>query len=170
MMNAFLITSPCRHGRRNIKLLNSDIQDWNITFVDTGTQSNIGERLKTIEGYLKDEEAFLANYTDGLTDAPLPEIIENFERNKSIASFLSVPPSQSFHSVIAQADGTVKSIEPVSTSGVRMNGGFFVFRKEFFDYLGQGEELVEEPFQRLIKNAKLSAYSYDGFLKLHRHL
>src|SRR5215470_8642056 len=62
-------------GGKNMKLFNSDIQDWRITFVDTGMTSNIGQRLKAVEKHLEGEEMFLANYTDGLSDLPLPEYI-----------------------------------------------------------------------------------------------
>src|ERR1700728_3624546 len=64
-------------GGKKVDLLNSDIDDWNITFVDTGTGSNIGERLKAVEKYLEGEEEFLANYSDGVTDLPLPAQIEH---------------------------------------------------------------------------------------------
>ncbi|MEQ8824552.1 MAG: sugar phosphate nucleotidyltransferase [Filomicrobium sp.] len=157
--NDFVISS----GGSNVELLSSDIHDWRITFVDTGMRSNIGERLKAVEKHLEGEEEFLANYTDGLSDAPLPEMIESFRRQNSIASFVSVKPSHSFHSITAGENGVVETIEPIADSGALMNGGFFVFRKEFFDYLGPGEEIVEEPFQRLIKEGKLSTYIHDGF-------
>lgn len=157
--NDFVLTS----GGQSVELLNSDIHDWKITFVDTGIRSNIGQRLKAVRQHLAGEEEFLANYTDGLSDVHLPDVIESFRRKKSTASFLSVKPSQSFHSVKILADGTVGGIEPVSKSGLLMNGGFFVFRKEFFDYLNEGEELIEEPFRRLIQERKLSTYSYEGF-------
>jgi glucose-1-phosphate cytidylyltransferase len=157
--NNFVLSS----GGKSVELLNSDIDDWKITFVDTGIQSSIGERLKAVEHLLTDEEEFLANYTDGLSDVHLPDMINSFRRSDAIASFLSVHPSQSFHAVKTHADGKVSSIAPVSKSGMLMNGGFFVFRNEIFDHMNQGEELVEEPFQRLIEAGKLSTYPYDGF-------
>src|SRR4030043_626884 len=58
-------------GGKNIKLLNSDIDEWKITFVDTGVNSNIGMRLMKIKDHLKNEKMFLANYSDGLTDMHL---------------------------------------------------------------------------------------------------
>ena len=62
------------NGGKELRLLNRDIEDWNITFVDTGIMSNIGQRLKAVEAHLEGEEVFLANYTDGLTDLPLDDI------------------------------------------------------------------------------------------------
>ncbi len=150
-------------GGRSVELLKSDIHDWKITFVDTGMRSNIGQRLKAVEPHLAGEEAFLANYTDGLSDLHLPDMIDTFRDTQATASFPSVKPSQSFHAVQTLEDGTVSTIEPVAKSGMLMNGGFFAFRNSIFDVLNEGEELVEEPFQRLIQAGQLSTYAYDGF-------
>jgi len=150
-------------GGKNLQLLNSDIQDWKITFVDTGVTSNIGQRLKMVEQHLAGEEVFLANYTDGLTDLPLPSLIDTFLKQDKAASFLCIKPAQSFHIVSLRDDGLVKEIQDVNESGMRINGGYFVFRKEIFDYIHASEELVYEPFQRLIREEKLIAYKYDGF-------
>ena len=157
--NDFVLTS----GGNSVELLNSDIHDWKITFVDTGMQSNIGQRLKAVESHLEGEDEFLANYADGLSDIHLPDAIDSFRKSKSVASFLSVKPSQSFHSVHTDANGKVSGIKPVAESGMLMNGGFFTFRKEIFQYLHEGEELVEEPFRRLIREGKLSTHMHDGF-------
>ena len=150
-------------GGKTLELLNSDIQDWKITFVDTGLNSNIGQRFKAIEKYLEGEEAFLANYSDGLTDLFLPKLLDDFYKQDKIASFLCVKPSQSFHLVSMKEDGVVNEIRDVKQAGIRINGGYFVFKKEIFKYINQGEELVVEPFQRLIKMEQLIAYNYDGF-------
>src|SRR5215475_15518311 len=77
-------------GGKNMMLFNSDIQDWRITFVDTGMASNIGQRLKAVERHLEGEETFLANYSDGLSDLPLSEYIAHFIDKGRIASFLCV--------------------------------------------------------------------------------
>ena len=150
-------------GGRKVQLVNSDIEDWKITFVDTGLSSNIGQRFKAIEKYLEGEEVFLANYSDGLTDLSLLEYIEEFYKHDTIASFLCVKPSQSFHLVSMQANGLVTDIQDVNQAGLRINGGYFIFRKQIFDYIKSGEDLVVEPFQRLIKIQQLIAYNYNGF-------
>ena len=150
-------------GGSQIDLLNSDIDDWSITFVDTGVSSNIGQRLKAVEPHVRGEEAFLANYTDGLTDAHLPDLIGCLYDNDAVATFLSVKPSQSFHAVATNDDSEVVAMEPIAETGVWMNGGFFAFRSEIFDYLEDGEELVEEPFRRLIQRGLLRTVRYGGF-------
>ena len=150
-------------GARNIELLSRDIDDWNITFVDTGLTSNVGMRLRAVQKHLKGEEMFLANYTDGLSDVPLPSVIKAFKQSTATACFVSVKPRASFHMIEADEVGHVKSIEHIGKSGFRMNGGFFVLRSDVFDYMRDGEELVEDPFRRLIAEGKLMAYRHDGF-------
>jgi glucose-1-phosphate cytidylyltransferase len=150
------------NGGNKLKLLNSDIHDWNITFVDTGISSNIGQRLKAIEPYLEGESMFLANYSDGLTDMPLPEYIDYFMQRDKIGSFLAVTPSQSYH--VVSVDGELAGgIRPIAETGILINAGFFIFRTEIFDYMEEGEELVVQPFQRLIQQQQLLAYKYQGY-------
>jgi glucose-1-phosphate cytidylyltransferase len=157
--NDFVLT----RGGKNIELLTSDIDDWRITFVDTGLKSNIGMRLKAVERHLAGEEVFLANYTDGLCDVPLPELIGRFKQSDAVASFVSVKPRASFHMVTTDEAGRVKSIDHVTKMGARINGGFFVLRQEIFRYMEVGDELVEAPFRRLIAKNKLLAYPHEGF-------
>ena len=149
-------------GGRRRDLLNSDIADWRITFIETGLNSNIGERLKAVERHVAGEEMFLANYSDGLTDLPLPAQIDDLRRRDKIASFISVKPNLSYH-FVATRDGVVTSFRDIAQSGLRVNGGFFIFKREIFDYMRAGEELVMEPFQRLVDANQLVAYDYDGF-------
>ena len=151
------------NGGRQRELLSSDIQDWRITFVDTGLNSNIGQRLKAVEKHLKGEKTFLANYADGLTDCPLPEHLEHFCTHDKVGSFLCVKPNLSYHFVMASDGGVVTDFRDLAQSGIRVNGGFFIFKQEIFRYLHEGEELVLEPFQRLARERQLLAYNYDGF-------
>lgn len=150
-------------GGKTLQLLSSDIHDWRITFVDTGMNSNIGQRLKMVENYLDGEEVFLANYTDGLTDIPLPEVIDQFQKEGKTASFVSVKPTYSFHVVALKEDGKVEAIQHITRSGIFINGGYFVFRKDIFRYIQNGEELVNEPFHRLIEKGELISYRHNGF-------
>jgi len=150
-------------GGRELNLESSDIHDWTITFVDTGLSSNIGERLKFIEKYVAQEEFFLVNYTDGLTNLPLNEYVDYFLKKRKIASFVSMKPNQSFHVVSFGENEEVTAIEHLTQSGIWINGGYYIFRKEIFEYINDGEELVEEPFRRLIRKDELVTYKYDGF-------
>jgi len=150
-------------GGKKLELMASDIHDWKITFVETGLQSNIGQRLKAVERIVGDAPEFLANYSDGLSNLPLPNQLEEFRSQDAVASFVSVKPNLSYHLVSSEPDGLVTSIEDIQRTPVRINGGFFVFRREIFDHIRDGEELVREPFQRLVRERRLRAHQYDGF-------
>jgi glucose-1-phosphate cytidylyltransferase len=159
MTNDFVLSD----GGRTIELLRSDIDSWRITFVDTGLHSNIGQRLTRVREHLGSDEVFLANYSDGLSDLPLDRVVEDFRARKLVATFASVRPAQSFHVVQSAPDGLVSSMGPMQSGDIRINGGFFVLRREVFDYIQPGEELVEKPFARLIEKRLLATYRYDGF-------
>jgi glucose-1-phosphate cytidylyltransferase len=152
-----------RNGGKDLQVFNSDIHDWTITFVDTGTNSNIGQRLRAVEKYLDGEQVFLANYSDNLTDFNLPDLIESFYEQKKVGAFLCVRPSLSCHCVSIGSGGLVQEIKALSESSIMINGGYFVFDRSIFDYIRSGEELVHEPFQRLIAEKQLVAHAYDGF-------
>jgi glucose-1-phosphate cytidylyltransferase len=161
MSNDFVLTG----GGKNLKLFNSDIDDWRITFADTGINSNIGQRLKAVEKYMDGEEEFLANYSDGLSDLPLPQQLDHFRKQNKIASFLCVRPNLSYHMVSMQetSGSLVTAINAIDNGSLRINGGFFIFKKKIFEYIRAKEELVSEPFQRLMKEKQLVGYKYDGF-------
>lgn len=150
-------------GGREIKLFNRDIEDWKITFVDTGLNANVGQRLRAVRHLLEGEDAFLANYSDGLSDLPLPKFLADFESQGRTASFVCVRPHQTFHIVRLDDAGSVESIRHFGHSGLWINGGFFAFRPSIFDYLAEGEELVLGPFDRLIEKGQLGAYRHEGF-------
>jgi glucose-1-phosphate cytidylyltransferase len=146
-----------------VEIIGERPPDWTVTLVDTGVWRNIGERLFAVKHFLNNEEIFLANYSDGLSDAPLPEMIAQFKASDAIGCFIAVHPPVSFHLAEFDGRGTVSHIRSSQQSDVWINGGYFVFRREIFDYLRAGEELVLEPFNRLIKAGKLMAYRYEGF-------
>lgn len=150
-------------GGKTIELLNVDIQDWRITFVDTGPDANIGQRLLAVKPHVVDEPIFLANYADGLTDAPLDTLVADFARRDKVAAFISIRPPQTFHVLSIAEGGDVEAITHVGESDIWMNGGYFLFRNSIFDYIQPGEDLVEEPFRRLIEERQLIAYQHPGF-------
>jgi len=150
-------------GARKVHLYNSDISDWTITFVDTGLHSNLGQRLRAVEKYLEGEEVFMANYSDGLSDLNLDNHISYFYERDKIASFLAVKPSQSFHQVSYDESGLVTNIGAIDRGDFWINGGFFIFKKQIFDYIREGEELIVEPFQRLIAQKQLITYRHSSF-------
>jgi len=159
MSNDFILSN----GFKTIEPIQSDVQDWRITFVDTGLHSNIGERLRDVRQHLAGEEYFFANYSDALSDLPLEKYATACEEKNVVASFVSVRTWQSFHAVNAADDGIVSDFGRMEDSEFWLNGGFFRFRHDIFDYLEPGEELVEEPFRRLIEIEQLYTYKHTGF-------
>src|SRR5271167_1298554 len=114
-------------GGRKLEFMQRDIDDWKITFVDTGLNSTIADRLRLVEPHLNGDEMFLANYSDGLTDFPLPQLIDGFSRLDSYAAFLSVQPrSSSLDTVQLHDDGTVGAIKTMKDADIWVNGGYFV--------------------------------------------
>jgi len=131
--------------------------------VDTGVWRNIGERLWAVREHVKNEEIFLANYSDGLTDVNLDEMVEKFRKSGKIACFIAVRPPLTFHMADIDETGRVRDLLTSDRSDIWINGGYFLLRQEIFDYMREGEELVIEPFRRLIKADQLMAYKYEGF-------
>jgi len=156
----FILTNGGRE-RKLIEEINDE--DWTITFVDTGVNSNIGQRLKAVKKYLDREDVFLANYSDGLADLNLHTLIDFFNKRNKIGCMITVKPFHSYHSISSNDDCIVSSITPLSQSDIRINGGFFVFKNNIFDFIKSNEDLVNESFRRLISKQQLLAFPFDGF-------
>jgi glucose-1-phosphate cytidylyltransferase len=140
-----------------------DVQAWNITLADTGERASIGQRLALSRPHVADEDIFLANYADGLTDLHLPDLIAAFSASNKIGAFVCIKPPLSYHFVRTGTDGTVVEIAEGHEVDLRINGGFFVFRREIFDYILAGEDLVGGAFHRLSRAGRLLGYHHDGF-------
>lgn len=151
-----------QHGQK-VEFLSALPEDWRISLIDTGIWRNIGERLWAVRDYVKGEEMFLANYSDGLSDVNLNEVIDKFKRSGKIACFLAIRPPLTYHLVDMNADGGVREFRASDRSEIWINGGYFILRPEIFDYMQPGEELVQEPFKRLIDANQLMAFKHEGF-------
>jgi glucose-1-phosphate cytidylyltransferase len=150
--------------REAVTEFRSETEDWNITFVDTGLDACVGQRLAAVQQYLQEDEPFLANYADGLTNLHLPDMLEDFQRHSPIGQFLSVRPEYySFHAADTNADGHVTKFQRIDQADIWMNGGYFIFDYKIFDYIRDDEDLVEEPFGRLIEEGRLRTLRYTGF-------
>ncbi|MFV0463769.1 MAG: sugar phosphate nucleotidyltransferase [Nostocoides sp.] len=143
--------------------LAQDIADWTITFVHTGLETPIGERLRRVREHLDGEEMFLANYADVLTDAPLDAMIDQFRASTAVASLMAVPPQSAFHVVDVGQDDRVRSIRGVATLDLLENGGYFIFRREIFDHLRPDVDLVGDTLTTLADQGRVVAFRHDGF-------
>jgi glucose-1-phosphate cytidylyltransferase len=157
--NDFLL----ENGARDVQLFSTDISDWRITFVDTGLNSLIGERLRRIRRFVEDEPVFMANYADVLTNAPLPDMIDRFAASTAVVSLLAVPIQSSHHVVEIGDDSHISQVTPMRDMRQWENGGYFLLRPEIFDYLGEGEDLVEDAIVRLVSQGRVLAYPYKGY-------
>jgi glucose-1-phosphate cytidylyltransferase len=137
--------------------------DWRVSLVDTGIWRNIGQRLVAVRHLVEDEEIFLANYSDGLTDASLPDMIDRFKRSGKLGCFIAIHPPVTFHLAEFDEQGEVQRLRASQEADIWINGGYFIFRNKIFDYIREGEELVVEPFKRLIEAGELMAYKHEGF-------
>jgi glucose-1-phosphate cytidylyltransferase len=158
--NDFVISD----GGRTVELLRRDMADWRLTFLETGIDANIGERLLQARGHLADEAMFLANYADGLSDCHLPLLVDLLEsRPGCVGAFMAARPSTSFHFVETDPAGVVLGVRDVAEADLWVNAGYFVFRPAIFDHIRPGEELVLQPFERLIAERRLVAHPHRGF-------
>jgi glucose-1-phosphate cytidylyltransferase len=150
------------HGR-TVEMLGRQEDDWRISLIDTGTWRNIGERLWAVRSHVANEDMFLANYSDGLTDLNLNEVIGRFKRSGKAACFVATRPPLTYHTVDMDDDGRVREFRTANTSEIWINGGYFLMRPTVFDYMEPGEDLVDAPFRRLIEADQLMAYKHEGF-------
>ena len=150
-------------GEGRVELLEEAQEHWRIALIDTGIWRNIGERLWAVREHVKGERIFLANYSDGLTNVDLDDMVARFEASGKIACFLAVRPPLTYHLADIDESGRVREFRSSDTSDIWINGGYFLMRSEIFDYMREGEELVLEPFLRLIEDDMLMAYKHEGF-------
>jgi glucose-1-phosphate cytidylyltransferase len=146
-----------------VEMLGAPRDDWRVALIDTGIWRNIGERLWAVRDQVMGEEMFLANYSDGLCDVDLTEMVEAFRASGKVACFLAVHPPLTFHLADIDGQGNVQALRSSDSADIWINGGYFILRPEIFEYMREGEELVVEPFRRLIEADQLMAYKYTGF-------
>ncbi|GAA4397032.1 glucose-1-phosphate cytidylyltransferase [Fodinibacter luteus] len=157
--NDFVLTK----GGAHVELLGSDISDWKITFIDTGIDTPIGERLRRVRDHLEDDDVFLANYGDVLTDAPMNTIIDEFLPTDAVGSLLAVRPQDSFHVLELRDETTIAGFHPAADMAFRINGGYFVLRQEIFDFMGPDQDLVMDACVNAAAVGRMRAVPYEGF-------
>ena len=130
----------------NVETLGDPQQDWRVTMIDTGVWRSIGERLFAVQAHLEGEEMFLANYSDGLSDVDLPAMVDDLQQSGKVACFRRLPPilqpTPRRHGCRRKSQ---RHFAPTQDANLWINGGFFIFRSQIFDYMRDGEELVENP-------------------------
>ncbi len=140
--------------------------DWRVTLADTGLETMTGARVRKVKEYLAGEENFFLTYGDGVGDVDLDALLKFHLSHGRALTVTGVRPPGRFGELMSDAGGRVTEFneKPQATGGM-ISGGFFVCRRELFEYLDGGEGLVfeQEPMQRLIKGGQLMVYAHDGF-------
>ena len=135
-----------------------------ITLVDTGKGSLTGGRLLRLKKYLTNEKSFMVTYGDGLSNIDIDRLNEFHKKHRKIASLSAVRPPARFGELFIKKEVVSEFKEKPQTSENWINGGFFVFNKEIFDYLKNDKTILErEPFQKLSKKKELMAFKHYGF-------
>lgn len=142
----------------------NDIEDWNVNLVDTGQNTLTGGRLLRLKDLLKNEEYFMVTYGDGLSNVNIEKLVDFHISHGKIATVTAVRPPARFGGMKISSS-TVESFEEKPQSGeASINGGFFVFSKEIFDYLEDDKTILESfPMERLVDDSQLMAYEHNGF-------
>ena len=144
------------------KYFSENKEGWNIEFADTGEDTNTGGRVKKSQSYIKDEE-FMATYGDGVASINLKELLEQHRKNGKIATITCVKAKSRFGLVEVDENNIVQEFREKPTLPYLVNGGFFVFKKEIFDSIGENDVLEKEVFERLASKGEVAAYKFDGF-------
>ena len=136
---------------------------WNIQLIDTGEDTMTGGRLKRIQDHIDD--TFCVTYGDGLSDVDINNLISFHKEKKSLATLTAIHPPERFGVLNLSGDYVTEFHEKFSGESSWINGGFFVFDPEIFDYLKDGDSTILEktPLETLSKEHKLTAFRHDGF-------
>lgn len=136
--------------------------EWTVTVVDTGYGTETGGRVKLIEPFI-DTDSFMVTYGDGLADIDVGALVAYHESHGRLATMTTVRPFSRFGVVDIAPDGDVVSFQEKPRYEDWVNGGFFVFDRQVFDYLEVSHVLEREPMQALAKDGQLKAFRHDGF-------
>ena len=161
-INEFVIC--CGYKGEQIKeyFTNFNSETWDIELVDTGLDTMTGGRLKRIQSHIDD--TFCVTYGDGLCNIDINNLISFHREKKSIATLTAVHPPERFGVLSLNDDYVTEFHEKHSGESSWINGGFFVFEPEIFDYLDDDMTVLEKfPLETLAKENKLTAFKHPGF-------
>ena len=140
--------------------------EWRVTLADTGPDAMTGARLRKVCNYIGDDEHFMLTYGDGLGNVDLDQVVAFHKKHGRILTVTGVRPPGRFGELMNSPEGLVTEFnEKPQATGGRISGGFFVCRREIFDYLDDREDLVFElePMRKLVKDAEMMVYAHEGF-------
>lgn len=169
--NDFILEMGTRPKQISYVNKKSIIDDWRITFADTGLGTNTGGRLARIKNLLAGEEDFFLTYADGVADINLPDVLRYHKSKKTVGTLCGVNYVNPF-GIIKPKSGLVAVFKEKPRSSGYINGGFYVFNKAIFKYVAPDENCVleREPLQALSKKGQLSIYAHRGFWHCMDHM
>ena len=140
-----------------------DFPLWNVQLVDTGLNTMTGGRIKRIQNHI--DGTFCVTYCDGVSDVNINDLILFHKEKKSLATLTAIHPPERFGVLELSGNNVVEFHEKHQEESSWINGGFFVFEKEIFDYIKNGDSTTLErtPFETLAKEKKLTAFKHEGF-------
>lgn len=137
--------------------------DWNVTLCHTGLDSEKGERIRQIRSHVADDDCFMVTYGDGLTDLDLGRLVAFHRESGKVATLTAVRARSQFGHVRLDETGTVTEMVENPALPDWINGGFFVFSREIFDWLEPNDPLETGCLRRLAAAGQLAAYRHEGF-------
>ena len=144
-------------------------KDWKINLIETGADTYTGGRLKRLEKYLMNEN-FLLTYGDGLSNININELIKFHETHKKIVTISAVRPPARFGSLSLKGSEVIKFKEKTQLGESWINGGFFVIKPEFFNFLKGDETVLESsPLEKVADLKEIMAFKHEGFWKCMDH-
>ena len=138
--------------------------EWKIDFADTGEATQTGGRVKKIEPLIK-EPQFMVTYGDGVSDLDIRKLVQFHEKHGKIGTVTTVNPPSQFGLLTFDKLGKVEKFQEKPQVEQWINGGFFVFKKDFFRYLDENCILEKEPLEKLSKDGGLYAHKHESFWK-----
>jgi len=158
------ITIQLNHRNLDIVHRGGAGEDWTITFAETGLKAQTGSRIKQIEKYI-DSDNFLATYGDGLSDVKIPSVIDLHKKANATATVTAVHPHSKYGMITAGDGNLVRGFVEKPVLMDYVNGGYFVFKKDIFDYLDCRPDCIleQKPFTTLVGQRKMAMFAHEGF-------
>ncbi len=153
------------NSNQSLLEMNKAFENWRVTFAETGLETNTGGRLKKVQKYLVGEETFFVTYGDGLANINLDELLRFHKSHGKIATLTAVHPRTNFGIIKLDGENLVSEFHEKPVMNEWINGGFFVFNREIFDYLDENCILEREPLERLAQEKQLAAFPHEKFWK-----
>lgn len=148
----------------NVEFSNPTAEDWKVSLVDTGALTMTGGRLLRLKPFLEKSGTFMLTYGDGLSDVNIEKLLQFHRSHGKLATVTAVRPPVRFGELLIEENQVNQFQEKPQAGEGWINGGFFVFEPEVFNYIKDDETFLErEPLEQLAHNGQLMAYQHEGF-------